>query len=167
MLLKNNSRSPIQEVAIRQLVLRTISTATVEHYFIQLYRNAESQFCRYLSLYFLATHTRSTIHAKKLWLLATTYPEKKIIITIKVLKQTDLNVCSNFLSSDIIRWVKIQNGFLTVTYTYIYIFLLSSLGNRKFTKMKSSCHHLIRVYTYMNARYSRSWNEVLQNIHFW
>ena len=61
--------------------------------------------CWYLNKYFLVkTHTRSTIHATKLWLLAVAYPEKKITIAVKVVR-FDLNVCNNLLSSDIIRWV--------------------------------------------------------------
>jgi len=36
--------------------------------------------------------------------LATTYPEKKNLHIVKEQK-SDLNVCNNFLSSDITRWV--------------------------------------------------------------
>jgi len=58
--------------------------------------------------------------------------------------------------------MKLQNTFLQVTFTKT----ISYVGIRMFTILMSLFHHVIHSYTYMSARLSYSWKEVLQNIKF-
>jgi hypothetical protein len=57
---------------------------------------------------------------------------------------------------------EIPKHILQVTFTKT----VSYLGIRMSTNLMSMFHHVIHTYTYMNARLSYSWKEVLQNIKF-